>query len=516
MIRKRFHRHWVFECPEAVMTCSILKSIEKSYLAFGGHDKALYLMNDELMIVDDVEFDGWCRCTYPIDIDGDGCDDLLVGTGDNRLLVLKFDKEKQKLIGIMNFKSEGKINCCVAGDFYRDGNIEFIFGGEDKKLFILKDIYSKEPIETFYYDSWITSCSLGFLKLPQLANPIFALLVGTQNGLLQLVQINNNKPDILWQKNIYSQINDIKIGDVTNDGYNEIIVAADDSYIKIYDCEGNRVKFIKIEKDQTKSKSKRHKLLNRPKTLLIQDIDGNNANEIIAGCADGTLRVFQNNNLNSKNYELKWKTKTSSSIRDICSLMDNDENLVHIIFGGYERTLTDITDFEYGKKPILKIPQQFKIPKPLKKTFKEDVKEKKIKTVPTNLRGFIIKLLEKRGFFLTTELLINKLLEEGYERDDIKDEIELMKSQEAVRYGKIDLHVWSINEEIITDLINSEASGWKKKDVDKPKLVEKSEIVEIPEVIMNQLEKHQKESREEVVNEPEKAKKKKKERRKNS
>ena len=66
---------------------------------------------------------------------------------------------------------------------------------------------------------------------------------------------------------------------------------------------------------------------------MIQDIDGDNANEIIAGCADGTLRVFHNIDLNSTNFELKWKSKTSSSIKDICSLVDDDQNLTHIIFG---------------------------------------------------------------------------------------------------------------------------------------------------------------------------------------
>ena len=73
MISKRFHLHWMFECPEAVMTCSVLKCGEKELVAFGGHDKTLYLMNKDLQIIDDVVFDGWCRCSYPIDFDGDGC-----------------------------------------------------------------------------------------------------------------------------------------------------------------------------------------------------------------------------------------------------------------------------------------------------------------------------------------------------------------------------------------------------------------------------------------------------------
>ncbi len=451
MIKKRYHQHWVFQSPEAILTCSVLHCGNDSYLTFGGHDKTLYLMNKELMILDDITFDGWVRCTSPIDIDGDNCDDLLVGTGDGRFLVLKLDKEKEKLVGIMNYKSDGKVVCCTAGDFYRDGNIELIFGGEDKTLRIFKSLQSKEPIITFYYDSWVTSCTLGFLKHPSSSIPIYGLLVGTKNGMLQLIQIKDNKPDIIWQQNVYSQINDIKVGDATNDGYNEIVVAADDSYIKIYNSEGKRLSFIKITKEQTRSKKKGLKTLNRAKSLLLEDIDGDNSNEIIAGCADGSLRVFHNIKLESSKYQLKWKANFSSSIKAIGSFFDSKSNLKHLIIGGYERSIRNITDFEWGKKDSLKIPQRLRIPNiPIKKTIE------KIKTVPTNLRDHIIKLLEKKGFILTLDLLIEKLMKKGYKKEEIEDEIESMKTEKTMQFGKVDVHAWSLANEEIADVIKNE------------------------------------------------------------
>lgn len=94
MINKRFHQHWVFECPDAILTCSILKCRDNYFIAFGGHDKTLYLMSKDLQILDDIEFDGWVRCSYPMDLDGDECDELLVGAGDGACLVLKLDQEK--------------------------------------------------------------------------------------------------------------------------------------------------------------------------------------------------------------------------------------------------------------------------------------------------------------------------------------------------------------------------------------------------------------------------------------
>ena len=241
------------------------------------------------------------------------------------------------------------------------------------------------------------------------------------------------------------------MGDVTNDGYNEIVVAADDSYIKIYNSEGKRLSFIKITKEQTRSKKKGLKTLNRAKSLLLEDIDGDNSKEIIAGCADGSLRVFHNIKLDSNKYHLKWKAKFSSSIKAIGSFLDNTSNLKHLIVGGYERSIRNITDFEWGKKDSLKIPQRLRIPNiPLKRTLE------KIKTVPTNLRDHIIKLLEKKGFILTLDLLIEKLIKKGYKKEEIEEEIESMKTEKTMRFGKVDVHAWSLADEQITDVIKNE------------------------------------------------------------
>jgi WD40 repeat protein len=283
------------------------------------------------------------------------------------------------------------------------------------------------------------------------------LVIGTKKGQLQVIHFKEGKPEILWQKQIYAQINDIKIGDVTNEGYNQIIVASDDSYVKIYDSEGKRISFIKIEEVETNKKSKDRKKLNRAKSLLIDDIDGDNANEIVVGSADGILRVYQNKSLNSKSFELKWRTSQSSgSIRGICTYLDEikEKKIKNIIFGGYGRTLRNVFDFEYGKKPVLKIPVRFKASKPpAKKVPKKAEKKEEIKVVPTSLRGFIKELINAHGFYLTLDLLINELMLKGYDRKEIEDELEFLKSQGAMIYDKIDVNVWSLVSEEIDELI---------------------------------------------------------------
>ena len=440
--------NWTFECPDAVLTCSVMKCKNKNFLAFGGHDKRLYLMDEKMNIIDDREFDGWCRCSYPIDLDGDGCDEVLVGTGDGSFMVLKLNVEKKKLVGLMRYKSSKKVSCCIAGDLTRDGNIELIFGSEDKTIKVFDNIKAKEPKFIFYYDSWVTACTLGVMQLPNEKNPIYGLLVGTKSGMLQLIQIKDDLPEIVWNSNFSSQINTIKIGDVTNDGLNEIVLGTDDSTINILNSEGELIKEIKLEEG-------------RPLTLLIEDIDGDNAKEIIAGCADGSLKVFHNPALDSKDIELKWKTKVPTSIKDVCYLISDEPDLKHIVFGGYDRTIRNVTDFEWGKKQILKIPQKIQVPEiddSKKKIAIEDLT--KIKEVPTNIREYIFKIINEKGYI---KGLVKELVDLGYSQEEISEELEIMSTQKSIVYEKVTYPVWSLPGEEIGKEEEVEAPVEEKK-----------------------------------------------------
>jgi hypothetical protein len=433
MIRKRFQTNWTFECPDAVLTCSVLKCKE-NFLVFGGHDKTLYLMDEKMNIVDDREFDGWVRCTFPIDLDGDGCDEVLVGAGDGNFMVMKLNIKTKKLVGLMRYKSTNKVNCCIAGDLTRDGNIELIIGSEDKTIKIFENIQSTEPKYTFFYDSWVTACALGFIQLPNEKRPLYGLLVGTKNGLLQLIQIKNEFPDIIWSRDFSSQINAIKVGDVINDGWNEIILGTDDSRIIILSSDGEVIKELPIEEG-------------RPVSLLIEDIDGDKAKEIIAGCADGSLKVFHNPEVDSNDIELKWRTKVPTSIKDVCYLIGDEPDLKHIVFGGYDRTIRNVTDFEWGKKNILNIPQKIDIPE-IDESQKETVMEdlSKIKEVPTNIRDHIFYILNEKGYLKD---LIKELSDLGYEQEDIANELDIMITQKSIIYEKVVYPVWSLPGEEI-------------------------------------------------------------------
>ncbi len=349
-------------------------------------------------------------------------------------MVLKLNIQKKKLTGLMRYKSSKRINCCIAGDFTQDGNIDLIFGSDDKTVRIFDSITAMEPNFMLYYDSWVTACTLGYLKLQDYDDPIYGLLIGTKNGLIQLVQFQNSMLDVIWQKDFSTQINDIKIGDVTNDGFNEILLSTDDSFIKILNSEGEIIKEISTEEG-------------RPISLLIEDIDGDNAKEIVAGCADGSLKIYHNPSLDSQEFELKWKIKVSTSIKNVCYITGEDQEKKHIVFGGYDRSIRNLTDFEWGQKEILDIPKKMKIsePKVIDKT--ELIEEiEKIEDLSSNIREHIFQLLKESG---ELKNLMTELLKLGYSEDEILEEFALLKTQKSVVYEKITYPVWSLPVEEI-------------------------------------------------------------------
>jgi len=431
-LKKQFNLNWMFECPDAVLTCSTLKCGENTYIVFGGHDKTLYLMDQDLNILDSITFDGWVRTTYSIDITKDGCEEILVGAGDGNFLVVKLVKGINKLAGIMNYKSKGKVLSVIAGDFTRDNNIELIYGSEDKTLKIFENIDSTEPVFTLYYDSWVTAVTLNYLKFPYVDIPIYGLLVGTKNGMLQLIQFNENKPDIVWQIDFDSQINTIEVGDVTNDGYYEIIIGTDDSFIRVLNTEGVELKSIKIEES-------------RPISLKIIDIDADNAKEIIVGCADGSLYIYHNPNLDSLDIELKWKTSASNSIKIVSSIVNPDDGITNILFGGYDRSIRCISDLECGEKPPLEIPYNIKIPETQTPDTK-DAKQLIFETVPTNIREYIFKYLIDNRII---EGIGAELEKRGYLTDSVVEEFQRMISEKPDSFDKITYSVWTLPEDKI-------------------------------------------------------------------
>ncbi|TFF98382.1 MAG: hypothetical protein EU541_06900 [Promethearchaeota archaeon] len=427
VISKNYDFNWDFDASEPILTCSVLKKKEEMYFVYGGHNRTLYFLDKEANILNTVEFDGWVRCSFPIDSDGDGADEILVGTGDGDMLVLQIDDKKNKLVGIFHNKIKGKILCCTAGDINVNGIINYVYGGEGKKVHIYEGLISEKPQFILYYPSWVTACTIGALKLPDSKKPQNFLLVGTLEGFLQLIQIDEKELEILWQKSLGVKINDIKLGDVFNDGYNEICIACDDSSIKILNSAGTLKKTLEIKEG-------------RPLALNIDDIDDDKAQELIVGGSHGTLSVFQNENINSIEIKPKWKTTGKTSIQSICTAYNSNTGTKQVIYGGYDRMIKNITDFDWGKKKAIEIPRKKKLKLPAIKPKQEEY------IVPTNLRELIIQLFKDKVYF-NLDVLIKDLVDFGYEKEKIEKVIKNMRENSSIIKEKLDIPAWILNED---------------------------------------------------------------------
>ena len=465
-LSKKYSFNWDFNSQEPILTCSVVRRREQIFLVYGGHNRRLYLLDNNANTLSSIEFDGWVRCSFTIDSNGDGLEEVLVGTGDGDMIILAFSDNKDELRGIFHNKMEGKILCCAAADINMNGVIDYIFGGEGKKIYIFEGFESEDPSFILYYASWVTTCAIGALKLPDSKKLQNYVLVGTQNGILQLIQIENNDLEIIWQVDLVVKLNDIKVGDVFNDGNNEICIACDDSTIKILNSMGKVKKTLKIEEG-------------RPLTLNIDDIDDDNALELIVGGAHGTLSIFQNEVINSTEIKLKWKTSGKTSIQTICTAYNKNSGTKEIIYGGYNKTLRNITDFDWGKKKALKIPERKKVKPP---TIKPVQKKGE---VPPNLKEVIIALFNKK-LYTTLDALTKDLMNLGYSKEKVKATIKDMKEQSSLIKQVPERSLWTLKKDNLDIEMGHKV---ERTEGEKDKLGK--DEGEIGKVIINFLKKEQ-------------------------
>ena len=171
-----------------------------------------------------------------------------------------------------------------------------------------------------------------------------------------------------------------------------------------------------------------------------------------------------------------------------------DKNVKHIVFGGYDRKIHNVTDFEWGQKESLEIPQKIKIPEIEISKRVDLIKEiAKIKEVPTNIREHIFNILQEKGHLKD---LMKKLSELGYSEDEILEEFALLKTQKSVVYEKVTYPVWSLpSEEFEKEMPEEVKAEILVEDQPKPKvkpLVIEESVKPIKEKLVAALESESK------------------------
>jgi hypothetical protein len=150
--------------------------------------------------------------------------------------------------------------------------------------------------------------------------------------------------------------------------------------------------------------------------------------------------------LDSLDIELKWKTSASNSIKIVSSIINPDDGITNILFGGYDRSIRCISDLECGEKTPLEIPYNIKIPETQLISDTKETKPIIFETVPTNIREYIFKYLIDNRII---EGIGAELEKRGYLTDSVVEEFQRMISEKPDSYDKITYSVWTLPEDKI-------------------------------------------------------------------
>jgi len=128
-----------------------------------------------------------------------------------------------------------------------------------------------------------------------------------------------------WQYRIDEPILQIEIGDVNNNGQNEIIAVSKSGRLLILSLTGKVLADKKITEESSIWK------------IEVSDIDDDDKNEIILGGLDGLLRVFKCNS--SYELEIFWKHQFGASISGFLIYDINNDNLNEVIAYSIDKSL---------------------------------------------------------------------------------------------------------------------------------------------------------------------------------
>lgn len=166
------------------------------------------------------------------DFNGNGQTGFVVGTRDGTFKEIEFRPQLQKFDLIGEFNIENEPSFCFNGDFDRDGISEVMIGDVSGRLSVFK---RNRVMSTHNLGDTITCGSVGDVD----NDKQLEIVVGTLNGSFHILRQNT-----IESYEGYSNINDLRIGDLNGNRQNELVFSIDKS----------RVVAFSFSRDKTKEK----------------------------------------------------------------------------------------------------------------------------------------------------------------------------------------------------------------------------------------------------------------------
>jgi len=208
------------------------------------------------------ECDSWVWSVCSADLDGDGRQELAVGTGSNRVQVLS-DAQ-----AMWSYEAGGSVISLFAADLDGDGRAEIAAGSEDNRTYLL----SGDGTLRWYDDVGQDVSAVCGADLD--GDGLDEIIVGSEMGLLRALRLDRT---VLWEHDVGDRPIALHAGDLNRDGHAYVAVTTSGGSICLLDASGKVVW--------------ERKLQARLLSASLGDVDGDRLTELVAGSAEGVLYI---------------------------------------------------------------------------------------------------------------------------------------------------------------------------------------------------------------------------------
>lgn len=209
------------------------------------------------------ETDNWVWNVCAADLDGDGSDELIAGTGSNRVLAISADGQ-----AMWSHLTAGSIMSLYAADLDGDGRAEVVAGSEDNRAYLL----SGDGSLRWYYDTGRDVSAVCGADLD--GDGLGEVVIASEQGMLYALRLDGT---ILWEYDLHDIPFALYAGEFHDGGRAYVTAATSGGGLYVLNGDGVLIWLYSVQGGL--------------RSACAGDVDGDRRSEIVAGSAEGMLYV---------------------------------------------------------------------------------------------------------------------------------------------------------------------------------------------------------------------------------